>query len=452
MTKKEIHKIIFRNLLIGGLVISTLVGSSVFFIEQHQIDDYVAKLALQESTKYTLYYSNYHQSPTQINLARLEKALNKSLDDDRFIFIEVFDQQLKPIAAESLEEFRQMRAKLKQAFPSFQMAGRTEYIKTSLDGEQYVKVMVPIFANNILVSTKHFGGMFHPMDAQDTPSSENSAVIGHFIGIYHVGETILSRIYQQILLSVLYSILIVFLTTLLVYPVIIQLSNKLSLLSLSLLESNINTIKSLGSAIAKRDSDTHAHNYRVTLYAVKLAETLKLNMREIQALIKGAFLHDIGKIGIPDAILCKPDKLTETEFTVMKQHVVLGEDIVRDNRWLADAIDVVRYHHEKYDGSGYTEGLKGKDIPINAKIFALADVFDALTSKRPYKEAYPVEKALNIIRQGSGNHFDPLIVKAFETIARQMYEEMSQFNNESALSQQLDGVIKCYFADMPLTI
>ena len=211
-----------------------------------------------------------------------------------------------------------------------------------------------------------------------------------------------------------------------------------------LIQSNINTLISLGNAIAKRDSDTNEHNYRVTYYSLKIAQEMKLSKTKIKSLIKGAFLHDIGKIAISDNILLKPAKLTDEEFEIMKTHVTQGVDIVKNDPWLSDAINVILNHHEKVDGSGYPNKLKGKDIPIEARIFAVADVFDALTSKRPYKEPFSLEKSINILKQDSGTHFDKEVVDIFEKIYIQTYNKISNIKDEE-LEKIFHESLKPYF-------
>jgi putative nucleotidyltransferase with HDIG domain len=215
--------------------------------------------------------------------------------------------------------------------------------------------------------------------------------------------------------------------------------------SLQLLDSNLEILRTLGSAIAKRDSDTDIHNYRVTIVAVRLAEAVGLDRQTIQNLIKGAFLHDVGKIGIPDKILLKPGRLTEEEFQVMKKHVNHGLDIVKRSAWLTDARDVVGDHHEKYDTSGYLQGLGGEEIPITARIFAIADVFDALTSKRPYKEPFSFEDAMEILDKGRGSHFDSVLLDAFAQIARKLYDQLTGADEEMP-KKKLDAIIQEYFA------
>lgn len=179
------------------------------------------------------------------------------------------------------------------------------------------------------------------------------------------------------------------------------------------IDANIDALVTMGNAIAQRDSDTDSHNYRVTLYAIRLAEHLGLGDDAIRHLIRGAFLHDVGKIGIPDAVLMKPGPLTEEEFTVMRTHVARGLAIVGRSKWLASAADVIGGHHERFDGTGYPQGLSGEAIPLAARIFTVVDVFDALTSKRPYKEPFTLEQARKIMLEGRGRHFDSAILDCF---------------------------------------
>lgn len=221
---------------------------------------------------------------------------------------------------------------------------------------------------------------------------------------------------------------------------------RLELLIKNLLAANVTTLELLGAAIAKRDSDTSAHNFRVTVYAVRLAEAIGADATGIRGLIKGAFLHDVGKIAIPDQILLKPGRLDEAEFAIMRTHVDHGVDIVGKSPWLEDAVDVVRCHHEKFDGSGYVAGLAGEAIPLNARIFAIADVFDALTSRRPYKEPMSVEKSLSIISESAGSHFDPALVAAFLPIAGALHAEFASLEDDE-LVERMRGLVNAYFED-----
>ncbi len=211
---------------------------------------------------------------------------------------------------------------------------------------------------------------------------------------------------------------------------------ELEQLASDLKDANAGILEVLGSAIAKRDSDTNAHNYRVTIIAIHLGKTLRLDNVVLQSLVKGSFLHDLGKIAISDTILLKPGKLTDDEFAVMQSHVIHGSDIIRSYQWLEDAYDVVHHHHEKFNGRGYPDQLVGTDIPLTARIFAIADVFDALVSVRPYKTAFSFDEAMLQMSAGRGSHFDPDVFDVFSKIAADLYSDI-YVRNEHELVELL---------------
>jgi HD-GYP domain-containing protein (c-di-GMP phosphodiesterase class II) len=182
----------------------------------------------------------------------------------------------------------------------------------------------------------------------------------------------------------------------------------------------------------------------VSVYSVYLAEAINLPRDQIRSLIKGALLHDVGKIGIRDNILLKSGKLTDDEFTVMKTHVDHGMDLTDHASWLKDAQEVVGSHHEKFDGAGYPDGLKGEAIPLAARIFAITDVFDALTSRRPYKEALSYDASMQILDAGRGTHFDPSLLDSFNAIARNLYDTYSGLDGDKS-KEQLDSMTEEYF-------
>lgn len=227
------------------------------------------------------------------------------------------------------------------------------------------------------------------------------------------------------------------------YPIIIALNKERNLKSARLFSSNMQMMKSLGEAVAKRDSETGIHNYRVTLSSIQIAEALHIPAAEMAPVIIGSLLHDIGKIGIPDNILLKPSKLNPGEMEIMKTHVRHGEEIIHGRTLLQEAYPVVSAHHEKWDGSGYPRGLKGEDIPLPARIFAVADVFDALCSKRPYKEAFDYPTALAFVENGGGSHFDPVVVDAFMSVSNSIYEKILHYD-EVTVKSRLDQVIDRY--------
>jgi len=244
-------------------------------------------------------------------------------------------------------------------------------------------------------------------------------------GVFAVAEAALAEARRAVLRSMLTVAAIVVGVAAMLYPVILHLTRRLADYSTGLLTANLETLAVLGSAVAKRDADTDAHNYRVSLYALRLGERVGLSEAEMRGLIKGAFVHDVGKIGIPDAVLLKPGGLTPDEFRVMQSHVEQGVDIVCRSAWLRDGAPVVAGHHEKYGGGGYPRGLRGEAIPLAARIFALADVFDALTSERPYKKPLSLAEALRILEEGRGTHFDPALLDAFAGIAGDLHAQMA---------------------------
>ncbi len=268
--------------------------------------------------------------------------------------------------------------------------------------------------------------------------------VAHAEGLFRLSDTTLAQIRRQALNGMLYTAMIVAVTALMLYPVILRLTRRLAHHSENLLEANLETLEVLGGAIAKRDSDTDAHNFRVTLYALRLAEASGLDEGRMRGLIKGAFLHDAGKIGIRDDILHKPGRLDADEFRIMRTHVEHGLDIVKHSSWLAQAQDVVGCHHEKYDGSGYPRGLAGDAIPLEARIFAIADVFDALTSRRPYKEPLSYAATMDILEQGRGTHFDPALLDRFAGIAPQLHAEYGG-RDDVRLREELRGIVRHFF-------
>ncbi len=175
------------------------------------------------------------------------------------------------------------------------------------------------------------------------------------------------------------------------------------------------TVFRLSKAAEYRDPETGAHILRMAHYSMLIARELGMSKEDQQLLLEAAPMHDIGKVGIADNILLKPGRLTPVEFEVMKQHAMFGYELLNGSTsvLLQAAADIARGHHEKFDGTGYPDGVKGEDIPVFSRIVAVADVFDALTSERPYKKAWEVEAAIDFLNDGAGTHFDPACVKAF---------------------------------------
>jgi len=184
------------------------------------------------------------------------------------------------------------------------------------------------------------------------------------------------------------------------------------------------TLKALTAALETRDSETHGHSERVVSYSLRLGREYGLSSVEMKALEFGSLLHDIGKIGVPDSILRKPAKLTEEEWVRMREHPLHGQQILRGIEFLEGAARVVAQHHEKWDGTGYPLGLRHEDIDINARIFAVADAFDAITSDRVYRRGKPYEAASQELDDWAGRQFDPKVVEAFHRVPKEDWEEL----------------------------
>jgi HD-GYP domain-containing protein (c-di-GMP phosphodiesterase class II) len=173
------------------------------------------------------------------------------------------------------------------------------------------------------------------------------------------------------------------------------------------------TIEGWSRALDLRDKETEGHSRRVTTMTVRLAQALGVSDAELVHVRRGALLHDIGKMGVPDAILLKPGPLTEEEWAIMRRHPAMARDLLFPIAHLRLALDIPYCHHEKWDGSGYPQGLAGEEIPLAARIFAVVDVYDALTSDRPYRAAWPLQKVRTHLKSLAGSHFDPAVVHAF---------------------------------------
>jgi putative nucleotidyltransferase with HDIG domain len=184
------------------------------------------------------------------------------------------------------------------------------------------------------------------------------------------------------------------------------------------------TLRALTAALETRDAETHGHSERVVTFSLRLGREYGLNSQEMKALEFGSLLHDIGKIGVPDAILRKPAKLTDEEWIRMREHPLHGQQILRGIKFLEGAARVVAQHHEKWDGSGYPLGLKGDEIDICARIFSVADAFDAITSDRVYRQGRPYEAAAQELNEWIGRQFDPKVVEAFHRVPPEDWHQL----------------------------
>jgi putative two-component system response regulator len=217
-------------------------------------------------------------------------------------------------------------------------------------------------------------------------------------------------------------------------------------------DASLDTIFKLTAASEYRDNETGAHIKRMSHYSALIAQKMGLKHKTVETILYAAPMHDIGKIGIPDKILLKPGKLNAEEWEVMKKHTTIGADILKGSNigFVRMGESIARTHHEKWDGSGYPYGLKGRRIPLAGRIVALADVFDAMTSKRPYKEAFSIEKANRIILEERGRHFDPDVVEAFFSVQDAILRIKKSYQDDlESLTLKMNHLSEAIFKELP---
>lgn len=417
--RASIHKRVILRLLIAWLALSVVIGATVSYFEIRKAEALVLQLAIAESRTFAASNLYHFNRPGEAHEDALRRQAEQLLRQ-QFLLITLYDRdqhQILQVAAPGASA-----ADLMQQHRHLLLPGRTvQHNATFFRQRPLMHILLPL------------------KQADDT-------LVGYFEGVYQVEPQTLARIRSDVLGALSLVVLVTLAAALALYPVIISLNRELIKFSADLLTGNINLMEVLGSAIAMRDADTGVHNYRVTIYAARLGETIGLAPSPLRKLIAGALLHDVGKIGISDTVLLKPGQLSDDELHIMHGHVSLGVDILRKSEWLQNARDVVEFHHERYDGSGYLRGLKGEQIPLNARIFAIADVFDALVSKRPYKEPWPFDEALQLLERERGKLFDPALLDAFVGVVHTVYTQINGAD-EATIARLLNELVKKYFFD-----
>jgi len=428
---RSVHFNLFWRLSIAGLVIGAILSLLVYFSERENVTRQLTERAQQVTHRFNqqiqaLFDDN--QTPRREVISQSLKMLlvahNIKNDRGQLVYVAVYDDSGRELGAITDEKHYNISA-----------------VKSFIG---QVRKQLPAHQNHRNQSRQIAGNPYVILRSSITDTHGKTA--GYIEEVLAVSAQELEKIGNRSYRMILAVFVIVLTTTLAIYPLLHPLVNQLLQMTHHLLVSNLEILQVLGSAIAKRDSDTDRHNFRVTIYAVRLAEAVNLSEAKIGSLIKGAFLHDVGKIGISDQILLKPGKLSPEEFNEMKNHVQYGIDIVKRSEWLKDAEDVVVHHHEQYGGNGYPLGIGGRAIPMTARIFSIVDVFDALTSARPYKQSMSCEKAIAWIKKMSAVYFDPALVVAFVSIAETVYKEIRNADIEM-LSSMMGDILKKYFID-----
>ncbi len=393
-------------------------STAAWFVAQESAEQATVQLAVEESRRMIGQFDllDLNGPDGELIATRAASALAGGL----FEIAEIYDQDGTLLADWSTSAGKRLESQINDhgSVLSQEPSYQTLYPP---DGRWVLRVTVPLF-----------------------DGASTDAPVAYFEGVRLVPDWQRQNMLDATLAAALMAALAAIACGLVIYPIVVHLNDENDRKSRDLLASHIALLEAMGKAVAKRDSDTGDHNYRVTDIAMAIAQRLGLGKRPMRALLSGALLHDVGKIGVPDRILLKPGKLDDQEMALMRSHVPQGEDIVTGIPSLDEARDVIAYHHEKWDGSGYPRGLAGEEIPLNARIFAVADVFDALCSPRPYKEAMPFETAWGIIRDDAGSHFDPKVVNAFRPVARRLHQ-LHFGGNDGRSRQLLERDIRRYF-------
>lgn len=406
--RKTIHRMLLTRIAAVTVLVSAVVLVSAYYLIGQELDRWVVADTVDDFSQYKNSIIKQLDSPGPGENREIQRIIEsipssaRHLSTGKFVVLRILDADGSEIAAISDHDYPGIAAIRKYSERNFDLAALrakgTWHEVERIERRMAIRIAFPI--KNGAGATAAYG---------DT--------------VFAVSDETMQDTRRTVLRATAAALAIALITALVLYPLIMRLVKRLERLSINLLTANLNILKALGSAVAKRDSDTDIHNYRVTIYSVRLAEAVGLDSASIRALIKGAFLHDVGKIGISDAILHKPGPLTEDEFREMKKHVSHGLDIINNSPWLAEAAPVVGSHHEKFDGSGYIKSVPGQEIPLIARIFSIADVFDALTSQRPYKEPFSFSQAMEILEKGRGIHFDAALLETFVPIARPLYDK-----------------------------
>ena len=402
-----------------SVLLAALASPVAWFVAREHAEEGTVSLAIEESRRLLRHFDALDL--TGEAAAIHAEAAAKTLAGGLFDIAEIYDSQGRKLAETMTDAGATVEASLpKHGVPNYATAF---YESLQLDGDRWLlRVFVPL----------------------RDEARESAGVTGYFEGVRIISAWQKEQMLNNALSAALMTALASLLCGAVIYPVVVRLSADNEKKAREVLDSHISMMEALGRAIAKRDSDTGTHNYRVAWIAACIAEKLGMDSKALQSLIAGSFLHDVGKIGIPDAVLLKPGKLDAAEFEVMRTHVALGEEIVTGIGWLDGASDVVAGHHEKWNGEGYPRGLSGEAIPLAARIFAVADVFDALCSKRPYKAPMDFAAVMALLERDCGQHFDPTVIATFQPMARTIYDRLAACD-EVAARQLLEERVRLHF-------
>jgi HD-GYP domain-containing protein (c-di-GMP phosphodiesterase class II) len=417
--RKKIHLRLIRRLATVFILAAILITAAALYLEYKRLDKSLLRVAQKESTIFSSVFATYHENPELLNPAALRLLAAAGMERSSYLQVELFSasrEQVLLISRESGADAASMFAKKGIDLP---FTSQPDGVRLLANKRIFLQTLMPIHDSN------------------------DSRTIGYFKGIYQVSLEDMHPLISRFLWTAGLGVTGVLLCTLLIYPGMVFLSNHLIRNSAELNKANGFLLRTLGSALAKTDAADSGHNHRVLIYGVRLAEQQGVGREQIRSLIHGSFLHDVGMLPISIETLQSQGELDEDARGLIKKHPKTGTTLIKKFRWLRSAEPVIRCHHENYDGSGYPAGLAHEKIPFISRIFTIADVFDALSSTRPGRDARPLPEALTMMEKESGTHFDPVLLSAFLEVAPQLYKVLANLEMKQ-LDRELDKVIRKY--------
>ena len=416
--KKEIHLRLLKRAVIGWLIALIISLLIVLLLEYRYLGRNLLVSAAKESAVFASIISIQQKNPEDFTPETLKKMVGYSLDQTSFIMVELLDAMQSELISFSTSSATSAAERFTQKGVQLLPSDRIDGSWLLLNKRIYQKVIIPLYDAN-----------------------ENR--VGYIRGIYLVSLTDTKHIITRFVLSSLLCLAAVTVCSVFCYFGYLFMNNHLIRSIGELNRTTLFLIKKLGESLAKSDRKDRNHNYRTLIYAMTLAETAKLSLEQKRTLIHGVFLHDLGMLPTSTDILHKEDELDEEAFKEISQHPKLGGNLVRKFRWLRNAEQVIRFHHEKYDGSGYPDGARHEKIPMIARVFSIADAFDALTSDRPYQDARSLEESLDALEMETGTQFDPVLLASFLEIAPELHKRVTTLKDKG-LEKEADKILKKY--------
>ncbi len=417
--KKEIHALLIKRLTAVCLLTMLLVVSATCYLEYRRLEQVLIHYAAKEATLFVPLFLEQHNNHSAGEKVAATPEFYDSIAHTSFIDVRLSS----PDGTVFFEKSRANAELVEQRFE-----GRSAHLDPGgeptgswlfADKRIYLKTVLPV------------------------RGLQDDDILGHLQALYRSSLEDTRAIGWRFLWSCLIGAGAVILCGLLMYPGLIFFHNRLIRSSSDLNLANNFLLTRLGTALAKSDVGVADHSQRVLIYGIRLAERHKLSRDKIRSFVQGVLLHDIGMLDIDVSLLLKQGPLDKKELSLVRDHVKNGVAQIKRYRWLKDGLHVVRCHHEKYDGSGYPAGLSHDKIPLEARIFAIVDAFDAITTQRPYRQPQELERALAILEQDSGSHFDPVLLAPFIEMAPQLHGIVSKLEGK-ALEKEVRGVLKKY--------